>query len=512
MIWHYFPIGMRFPVADFSEETRLACWKTALSAAYASDARGTGLYEACESFDPVTQSPVYVCIICYVGIKQARAAGECMHALDPLMTRLCLCNPLVQANYLENFGPYPILAEIDAEGTIRPGENGANLFPKEPVVPMQPTNGSRILIAPDSMKGVCSAECLTRILGTAAADHGFRVRRMSVADGGEGTVAALIAGTDGRYETVFCEDLNGERVAMTVGVIPGPVAVIETADAVGFARKTELTPPIGRRSSFGVGALIKKTLDLGYRRIWIGLGGSLTVDLGLGALSALGIRFLDTEGEPVVPCPETFARIAKLDRESVDPRLAETELTLLYDVAAPLCGEEGALKVFGPQKGASEEQIHTWEKEFIRLASLLGGDPSAPGSGAAGGLGFALASVGGTLQSGAERILDRIGLKSALSETDFVITGEGCLDTQSVRFRKAPVHVADQFCCAGKPGCLFVGRLGTDAQLPLRNRQMLKDIVFCPSGEEPYEVSVRRSFEQAILPMIAKDVVNKTDL
>ena len=141
MIWHYFPIGMRFPVADFSEQTKRACWKIALSAIFASDARETGLYEACETFDPGSQGPVYTCIVCYYGVKQSRPAGKTMQSLDALTARLCLHNPLVQANYLESFGPYPVLAEIDAEGKIHSNENGAAFIPTEPVEPMKPCAG-----------------------------------------------------------------------------------------------------------------------------------------------------------------------------------------------------------------------------------------------------------------------------------------------------------------------------------------------------------------------------------
>ena len=510
MIWHYFPIGMRFPVADFSEETRRACWKIALSAICSADSKETGLYEACEPFDPICQSPVYICIVCYVGIKQSRAAGETLHALDALMTRLCLHNPLVQANYLESFGPYPILAEIDANGKLNSNENGAALFSDDSIVPMRRLNGWKILIAPDSMKGTCDAERLTRYLGIAAVDHGFRVQRLPIADGGEGTVRVLVAGTGGRYETVACEDMNGDRVNMTVGVIPGSVAVIEAADSVGFARKNDHTPPIERRSSFGVGMLIQKTLDLGYRTIWIGLGGSLTVDLGLGALSALGMRFLNANDEPVVPCPETFHTIVRIDRENLDPRLSQTKLTLLYDVKAPLLGPDGALCVFGPQKGASEEQIEAWEQEYTRIAQMLGGDTDTPGSGAAGGLGFALSSIGGKLKSGTERIFDRIGLPFAVREADFVITGEGCFDEQSIRFEKAPAAVLDCLSNADRPGCLFVGRLGVNKDILLRDHVKIKDVVVCPIGEEPYSVAVRKQFEQSILPMIGKDIVNDT--
>ena len=279
MIWHYFPIGMRFPVADFSEQTKRACWKIALSAVYSADPRGTGLYEACESCDPVSQSPVYTCIVCYVGIKQSRAAGARFHALDALMTRLCLDHPLVQANYLESFGPYPILAEINTEGKIVPTESASAFMPTEPVVPMKVTDGRKLLIAASSENG----ERLTRVL---------------------------------RHETVAVADRNGESIGETIGVLPGRIAAIEAAEL---------------ESSFPVGQLIKKTLDLGYRKIWAGIGGRNFSDMGLGALAALGMRFFDANGEPVDPCPETLERIVRVDRENLDPRIAQTELTLLYD-------------------------------------------------------------------------------------------------------------------------------------------------------------------------------------
>lgn len=487
MIWHYFPIGMRFPVSDFFEETRRACWRIALSAAYASDPCGTGLYEACESFDPIAQSPVYTCIVCYVGIKQSRAAGKTMHALDGLMTRLCLVDPLVQANYLESFGPYPILAEIDAAGKIVPNEQGAAFLPTEPIEPMQPASGWTLLLAPDSMRGVCNAETLTRILGTAAAEHGLRVRRMPVADGGEGTVRALIAGTGGRHESVVCEDLNGERVNMTVGVIPGPIAVIEAAEAADAARINEQTPPIEKRSSFAVGMLIKKTLDLGYRKIWIGVGDTVTEDLGLGALSALGVRFFDRDGAPVAPCPETLSAIERIDFSEPDPRIAHTELTVLADV------------------GTASERNETADPETERLARLLGVDPDAPGS---GGLGFALAAIGGKPVSGADRILERIGFGFAMRDADFVIAGGGAFNAQSIRLRKAPAAVLERLFEGDRPGCLFVENADLDTEAFLREHAALKGIVTCPLSDEPYADAATRAFARTVLPMIGKDVAN----
>ncbi len=444
MIWHYFPIGMRFPVADFSEETRRACWKIALSAVFASDATQTGLYEACETFDPITQSPVYICIVCYVGIKQSRKAGAALHSLDALMTRLCLHQPLVQANTLENFGPYPILAEIDGEGRIKPTEAGAPFIPTEQPKPMQPSAGNTILIAPPFEDG-SDAERVSRMVGIAAAEHGFRVRRMTVANGGTGTLRALVSGTNGRYEKVTCSDANGDRVGMLVGVIPGHIAAIEAENAVGSATISEKASA-PELSSASIGELIKKTLDLGFRKIWIGLGELPIDDLGLGALHALGMRFADADGETVDPCKESVSRIARVDRSGFDPRLAETELTILYVSGTTLCGK-------APVSG-------------------LEGDPDAPGSGAAGGLGFALSCAGGRLLPGEQTIHERIGLAAALKTADFYIGGS-TVDTEKL----------------------------TQA-FP-----NLKGVAVCPGGE-PCETKIGEWFDRSILSALSKDVAN----
>lgn len=449
MIWHYFPIGMRFPVADFTEDTKRACWKVALNAAFCCDVTQTGLYEACESFDPMSQSPVYTCIICFVGIKQSRTAGDTLHSMDTLLTRLCLHKPLIQANDLENFGPYPILAEIDGAGTVRPTETGAPFIPTEPPTPMQQCAAETILIALPFTNG-CEAERLSRMIGIAATERGFRVRRMMLADGGKGTVRALVAGTGGRYDTVVCEDVNGENTRMMIGVIPGGIAVIETEDAVGLSLLSEKTTP-SERSSACVGTLIKKTLDLGFRNIWIGLGESSVADLGFGALHALGMRFADAEGEPVVPCCESVQRIAQVDRSGLDPRLAETELTVL-------CASETTLCIETP-------------------VSALGGDPTAPVSGAAGGLGFALCSVGGKLVPGVQTIRDRIKLADALTKADF-----------------------------------YIGGSELDPKELTRAYPNLKGAAACPTGEEESDDTIRAMFERSVLPAFGKGVVNGLDL
>ena len=458
MIWHYFPIGMRFPVADFSEETRRNCWKIALSAVFASDATGTGLYEACETFDPIAQSPVYICIVCYVGIKQSRAAGETLHSLDTLLTRLCISRPFVQANALENFGPYPILAEIDSTGKINPTEAGASFISTEQPTPMKRCEGKTILIAPPFEKDG-DAEHLSRTIGNAATQRGFRVRRMTVADGGKGTVRALVAGTEGRYETVACEDVNGESVKMTIGVIPGHVAVIEAAETAGVSVQAGKTP-IGQRSSACVGIQIKKTLDLGFRRIWIGLGDAEVLDFGLGALHTLGMRFVDAAGETLIPGPETLSKITGFDRTGLDPRIAETELTLLYQDETPMPDTDKA-----------------FEEGIMHIASVLGADPSVSGSGAAGGLGYALSTIGGRLLPGAQAIRDRIGLADALKTTDF-----------------------------------YIGRPGSDPEKLMQIYPNLKGVAVCPAERELCDEAIGEMFDRSILSALGKGVVNSADL
>ncbi len=473
MIWHYFPIGMRFPVRDFSNETRRKCWETALSAAFASDARGTGLYEACETYDPGSQSAVYTCIVCYVGIKQSRAAGKTYHSLDRLMARLCLNNPLVQANYLESFGPYPILAEIDDAGKVRPSETGALFLPTEPVEPMRPADDWTVLIASAGTES-CDAETVSRVLGTSAADNGFHVRRAVLANGGEGTVRSLVSGTNGRYETVALESPGGDRTKAVIGVIPGPVAVLEAASVCGESK-----------SSRAVGSLIRKTLDLGYRTIWIALGDTFVSDFGTCALSALGIQFLDTENNPVEPCSETLQTIDHIDRSGLDPRIGESRIVLLYNNADPVS-----------------------EPETARLAALYGFDPGPSETGINDGLALALASIGGTLVPGADRIPECIGLSEAVRTADFVIAADRSFDESCIPKRSPSAVVLEQLSDSNRPGCLFVESLGEDSDMLIRDRSVLKGIVVNDSQNGSFEKSAANAFASSILPMIGKHVAN----
>lgn len=250
MIWQYFPIGFRFPVRDFSDETKRACWNIALSALYAGDPSGVTLYDAQETYDFGSDGPVYQCIACFYGIKQSRAAAKGLMSLDRLMTRLCRHVPFMQANALESFGPYPLLGRIGENKTVIASDIGAALFDGLKPEPMKTNDGMRLLIVSDG------TEADTRALGIAAADLGLCVRRMQISDGKNGLVRALVNERNGRFETVALTDADGGRVNETIGVLPHRIAVLDTEKA------DENT----------VSQLIEKTLDLGYRDIRTGSG------------------------------------------------------------------------------------------------------------------------------------------------------------------------------------------------------------------------------------------------
>lgn len=324
----------------------------------------------------------------------------------------------------------------------------------------------RVVIAPDSFKGSLGATQVARALAT-----GWRryrpdddVRRVPVADGGEGTVEALVGAWRGRFVDAKVTDPLGQEVIARFGVsADGTTAVIETAAASGLV----LVPRRRRNplvtTTYGTGELIKAALDLGVRRIVIGLGGSATNDGGSGMAAALGVRFLDERGEPLPPGGGALARLATLDTSAIDPRIENTEFVAATDVDNPLLGERGASHVFGPQKGGDPRTIGRLEQALSHYATVVSpASASVPGAGAAGGLGFGLAVFcAADVRSGAHVVLDAVGLHEQLADADVVITGEGRLDGQSV-YGKAPLAVARAAREYDKPVIAVAGILGPD--------------------------------------------------
>ena len=295
----------------------------------------------------------------------------------------------------------------------------------------------------------------------------FAVAGDSVADCGEGTVDAITAALGGRIIRATAQNPLGEKIEAAYGLTEDGTAIIEMAAASGITL-IEPTPENAlSASTWGVGDLIRDAMNHGAHRILIGLGGSATSDGGVGMAKALGVRFLDARGEPI-PCGLVGLKtLVRIDCSGLDPRVADTEFVLITDVTNPLTGPNGALYIYGPQKGIDPAQLAELDPWMEQYAALLEGVvgrsvSDLPGAGAAGGLGAALAAFcGARIERGIEFVLDTIGLADAVADADLVITGEGRMDAQSVN-GKAPVGVARRAKEHGVPVVAVVGSRAED--------------------------------------------------
>ena len=324
----------------------------------------------------------------------------------------------------------------------------------------------RIVVALDSFKGsLTSLEAGTAVKEAIlqaypAADVGV----FPVADGGEGTVAALTAGCGGKQTVLTVTGPLGEPITAGYGILPDGTAVLEMAAAAGLPLVPESRRNPLHTTTFGVGEMIRDAIERGCRSFLIGIGGSATNDGGTGMLRALGFRFLDQKGEPVANGAIGLRDLAAIDTEGAMPALAECTFRIACDVTNPLCGPRGCSAVFAPQKGADAQSIPRMDRWLRHYADLVGMDPDTPGAGAAGGLGYAFLSfLGGRLEPGVQIVLGLIGIESAIREADIVITGEGRLDGQSV-MGKAPVGIAALAKKYYKPVIALCGCIGEGAE------------------------------------------------
>ena len=325
----------------------------------------------------------------------------------------------------------------------------------------------KLLFASDSFKGSLSSEKTVELL-TKAANEVFGACETSgvpVADGGEGTVDAVIAAERGSRISLRVHGPLMEEVDAYYGVFGGSKAVIEMASASGLP----LVPPEKRNplhtTTCGTGELIRDALDRGYRDISIAIGGSATNDGGMGCARALGARFLDSDGNELEGFGRDLAKVSRIDLSAMDPRLSETTITVMCDVTNPLCGEHGATYTFGMQKGGTPEILKELEagmQNFRRvILDAFGIDcDEVRGAGAAGGLGAALrVFFHGEMKSGIETVLDLIRFDERLEGVDLVVTGEGRTDWQSC-FGKVMQGVGDRSRKHGVPAIALCGGLG----------------------------------------------------
>lgn len=334
----------------------------------------------------------------------------------------------------------------------------------------------RIVVAPNAFKGSLTAAQAAEAIaeGVRAALPNAQLELVPIADGGDGTVEALVAATGGERRTIAVRGPLGDPVDAEYGLIDaGKTAVIEMAKAAGLA----LVPPARRNpglaTTFGVGELLRHAYDSGARQFIVGIGGSATNDGGAGMAQALGYRLLDDGGGELPPGGLALARLSRIDPASVHATWKEASVQVASDVSNPLTGPNGASAVYGPQKGATPEMVSQLDAALARLAKVIRRDlrldvEQLPGAGAAGGLGAGLvAFTGAKLAPGAEMVMQAVKLDERLKGAALVMTGEGRLDSQTARFGKGPAAVARHARNAGIPVVGIGGSLADERELLL---------------------------------------------
>ena len=331
----------------------------------------------------------------------------------------------------------------------------------------------KIVIAPDSFK-----ESLTALEVADAIEQGFKkfyphadYVRIPMADGGEGTVQSLVDALKGKVVERSVTAPLGNKIQAFFGISgDNQTAVIEMAAASGL----HLVSPAQRNplktTSFGTGELIKAALDLGVKKIILGIGGSATNDAGAGMLQALGVQLLNANNQQIGLGGENLSLISKIDLSKLDSRLQQVEILVACDVDNPLCGEKGASAVFGPQKGATPEIVQQLDRALFHFSDIVQQDlhlniREQAGAGAAGGMGGGLLLLPNVqLKAGVQIIIDAVNLNEQIKGADLVITGEGRMDSQTVH-GKTPIGVAKAAKLFNKPVIAIVGSLKDDYEV-----------------------------------------------
>lgn len=335
----------------------------------------------------------------------------------------------------------------------------------------------KVVVAIDSLKGSLTSleagEAIQEGILRAISDAEVIVRPL--ADGGEGTVEALTRGMNGRYEKITVTDPLGRPTDAVYGILEDlHTAIIEMSAAAGITLIDAKDRNPMNTTTYGVGELIKDAIGKGCRHFFIGIGGSATNDGGIGMLQALGYGMLDTEGKQVSLGAKGLAELVSITDEDVLPELKKCTFQIACDVKNPLCGEKGCSAVFGPQKGATPDmitQMDSWLGKYALLTAnrYKKADSQYPGTGAAGGMGFAFLSyMNAELRSGVQIVLEETKLEEYVKDADIVVTGEGCLDGQSV-MGKAPIGVAALAKKHHKKVIAFAGCVTEDAKVCNQN-------------------------------------------
>ena len=297
----------------------------------------------------------------------------------------------------------------------------------------------KIVIASDKYKGSLSALEVCRIIERTIKEIGPDIEVMisPMADGGDGTVETLVESLDGKLIELKVKGPLGEPVNARFGMIGNDTAVLEMASASGLVLVPEEKQNPMETTTYGTGELILKAIDMGSKKIIVGIGGSATTDGGMGMAQALGYRLLDSNGDLLGPGGKGLARLASIDNSGINSKLLSTTIEVASDVDNPLYGKKGAAYVYGPQKGADPEMVKALDEGLINYAKIVARDlkkdiADLPGAGAAGGLGAGLAAfAGGILKPGTDIVIETTGLEDKIKDADLIITGEGAMDEQT---------------------------------------------------------------------------------
>jgi glycerate kinase len=337
----------------------------------------------------------------------------------------------------------------------------------------------RVLVAPDKFKGSLTAAEAAAAIARGLKAAGADVDVCPVADGGEGTLDALVAAMGGSVMGVIARGPLGVPVRAHLGRLDDGTGVVELAQASGLGLVSESQRDPLRASTFGTGELMRGALARRPSRVIVGIGGSATIDGGTGLARALGVRFLDVNGNEVEPGGTYLERIARIDATGIDQRLAGVPVTVAADAMVPLTGPDGAARMFGPQKGATPQMIDLLERGLANLAQVIARDlavavADVPGAGAAGGVGAMLIGLGADLRSGAQVVCEATGVEQRVKNADLVVTGEGRIDA-STNEGKAPGEVARLARAAKVPCVALAGSCDEGAKASFDDVRTLTD-------------------------------------
>lgn len=323
-----------------------------------------------------------------------------------------------------------------------------------------------IVISPDSFKGSLTSIEAAQIMKTAIEDTGndYNVTLKPMADGGEGTLETLLAATTSERKPIACTGALGKVNHTSYAIADGDTAIIEGANIAGLPQVPTDERNPDDTTSFGIGEVIRDALDSGCTSFIIGIGGSATNDGGLGMLLALGMKAYDEADNELGPYGRDLLSLHHVRLEGLDPRLKSVRLKIACDVDNPLCGKRGASHVYGPQKGATPEQIKRYDDALWHFGTTIENIQhtqlkETEGAGAAGGIGFAFLALGAQLVSGAKLLADAINLEEAIADSQLVITGEGQTDEQTLEYGKATDYVAQLAGSHHVPTILISGSL-----------------------------------------------------